>query len=366
MKNFVCLLISFVLIGAMDTKACQNLQAGIFTKSPRSFVVKAKVSNDPINDLSFDNVVVTVFWEKSLNITLGTVNSPYGIAPVGPVGTEGIFCFQKFVGAPGVNITWAVNSITELFAVEVSGTGPALFELRIPTDPSVHGEWYFAAGGINFTNTDVPFFAPSTELPLPVSLGVFSGCMDQSGAGVRLQWRTLSEVNNYGFTVQRKERNELDYLELDNAFIAGKGTTVEPQAYSYVDNTVTKAGEYAYRLKQQDLDGTVHFTGSVVVQVTATDVAESAPQMFQLLQNYPNPFNPSTKIGFGVSGLGSSWVRLAVYDLLGCEVAVLVNEQMAPGTYSVEFNAVGLPSGAYYYKLTTGNSTDVKRMLLLR
>lgn len=76
-----------------------------------------------------------------------------------------------------------------------------------------------------------------------------------------------------------------------------------------------------------------------------------------LNQNYPNPFNPSTKI---------SWQTLKVCDVLGNEVATLVNEQQTAGTYEVEFNASHLSSGIYFYKLTAGGFTQTKKMVLLR
>jgi len=84
------------------------------------------------------------------------------------------------------------------------------------------------------------------------------------------------------------------------------------------------------------------------------------PTKAQVLQNYPNPFNPSTTIGFrvagggtgsGVSGTGSSWVNLVVYNMLGSEVAVLVNEKKEPGSYEVTWNAKGMASGLYFYRI---------------
>ena len=99
-----------------------------------------------------------------------------------------------------------------------------------------------------------------------------------------------------------------------------------------------------------------------------TDVRTTAevPATFGLEQNYPNPFNPSTTIGYRVSGLGSSWIRLSVSDMLGREVAVLVNEQKTAGTYTVQFNAANLASGAYLYRLTTGSFVDTRRMMLVK
>ena len=92
---------------------------------------------------------------------------------------------------------------------------------------------------------------------------------------------------------------------------------------------------------------------------------------FYLSQNYPNPFNPSTTIKFSVpfigrNGISTYKVVLKVYDLLGREVVTLVNEEKAPGEYSVEFRVQSLPSGVYFYKLQAGDYTETKKMVLMK
>ncbi len=96
------------------------------------------------------------------------------------------------------------------------------------------------------------------------------------------------------------------------------------------------------------------------------DDVEVLPSAFALMQNYPNPFNPSTTIGYRVSGLGSSWVKLAVYDLLGRQVALLVNESQQPGEYSVQFNAANLTSGVYFYTISAGDFSATKKLMFLK
>jgi hypothetical protein len=118
----------------------------------------------------------------------------------------------------------------------------------------------------------------------------------------------------------------------------------------------------ASQLVKQVLDATLDYGTLAEVVGYRTTIPETP----QLDQNYPNPFNPSTKIGFGVSGLGSSWVKLAVYDLLGREVAVLVNEKKEPGSYSVQFNGSRLASGVYLYRIQAGDFVATKRLLLLK
>jgi hypothetical protein len=108
-------------------------------------------------------------------------------------------------------------------------------------------------------------------------------------------------------------------------------------------------------------------TGNIVsLTGVEEEAASTVPGGFALMQNYPNPFNPSTTIGFRVSGLGSRFVKLTVFDLLGREVAVLVNEKREPGDYSVTWNAGGITSGVYYYVLNAGDFFDVKKMLLVK
>ena len=84
-----------------------------------------------------------------------------------------------------------------------------------------------------------------------------------------------------------------------------------------------------------------------------------------MYQNYPNPFNPSTTIGFDVAQ--NTFTTLKVYNLLGQEVATLVNEDLLPGAYSVMWDASSMPSGVYFYRMTAGGGfSDVKKLLVLR
>jgi hypothetical protein len=107
---------------------------------------------------------------------------------------------------------------------------------------------------------------------------------------------------------------------------------------------------------------------------SVAEVAESGPttpEKTHLEQNYPNPFNPSTTIGYTIAGtgheaLGNRWVRLAVYDMLGREVAVLVNEKKEPGNYTLTFDGSGLGSGVYFYRLLSGAFAETKRLVILR
>ncbi|MEZ4821901.1 MAG: T9SS type A sorting domain-containing protein [Ignavibacteria bacterium] len=105
----------------------------------------------------------------------------------------------------------------------------------------------------------------------------------------------------------------------------------------------------------------VNYTDTLV---SVNSIAGIVPEEFKLYQNYPNPFNPTTNLEFGISELGL--VSLKVYNALGIEVAVLVNENKPAGKYSVQFDGANYPSGIYYYKLESGDFSEVRKMILLK
>jgi len=108
--------------------------------------------------------------------------------------------------------------------------------------------------------------------------------------------------------------------------------------------------------------------GSVGINLITTEV----PSSYSLSQNYPNPFNPTTKIkfdipsGFPIGAFGNDNVVLKVFDITGKEVATLVNEQLAPGTYTVDFDGTNFPSGVYFYQLRINNFSETKKLTLLK
>ena len=217
---------------------------------------------------------------------------------------------------------------------------------------------FYAPGGVRNTVVICDIFMRRGSLLdiIPVELVSFNASV--SGNIVHLNWVTASEINNMGFEVYKKEseeRSQKSEWEVVG-FVEGKGTTTETQYYSFVDNEV-QSGKYFYRLKQIDFDGTTEFSNIIEVEI-------GVPKQFTLHQNYPNPFNPITVISWQ-SPVGSHQ-NLKVYDLLGKEVATLVDEYKPAGSYEIEFNASSLSSGIYIYKLTAGEFTSTKKFILLK
>ena len=110
--------------------------------------------------------------------------------------------------------------------------------------------------------------------------------------------------------------------------------------------------------------GPITETARWATTIGINQLSSLVPEKYNLFQNYPNPFNPSTNIKFDIVKLGA--VKIVIYDALGRESEVLVNEVLSPGSYNADFNAANLPSGIYYYKIITADFSDVKKMLLIK
>jgi hypothetical protein len=187
---------------------------------------------------------------------------------------------------------------------------------------------------------------------LPVELTSFTASVVNNT--VNLKWSTATEINNKGFEIQRKSAANDNYTTI--ASVGGNGTSTSVHSYAYNDK-LSVSGKYSYRLKQVDFSGAVNYSNAIEADV-------NAPVQFGLNQNYPNPFNPSTTINFSIAKAGN--VSLRVYNLLGQEVRTLLTGFKAAGSYTVNFNAEGLNSGLYLYKLETENFSQVKKMTLLK
>jgi hypothetical protein len=202
---------------------------------------------------------------------------------------------------------------------------------------------------------------PPPNGPLPIQLSNFVASV-AAGGQVLLHWTTLSEINNYGFEVQKAADKSAAFQSIGGSFTAGNGTTTVKHDYSYVDKSYTSGN--VYRLKQTDLSGSTHFT-DLVDPLGVTGVAgKPLPTVYSLSQNYPNPFNPSTVIEFALPK--DAHVRLEVYNIIGQKVMTLVDEVRPAGYHSVKLDGTNLASGMYLYRLTTGQQTFMKKLLLMK
>jgi hypothetical protein len=188
---------------------------------------------------------------------------------------------------------------------------------------------------------------------VPVELVSFKAEVVQNS--IQLNWQTATETNNMGFDIERS-MDGTNYEVI--GFIKGKGTCTENTDYSYIDQSLPSFGTVYYRLKQFDFDGTTEYSHVIEVEYAAL------PTEFELSQNYPNPFNPSTTIRFALPQ--QVRVSLIVYDALGSEVETIINREVEAGYHKLEWNASKYSSGMYIYRLTAGDFTSVKKMMILK
>lgn len=200
------------------------------------------------------------------------------------------------------------------------------------------------------------------DVPVPIQLAWFNATV-VSQTSVRLHWLTLSEINNYGFFVQRRSLFQMEFETLPNSFIPGHGTTLEPHEYEFIDSNAF-GHDWFYRLKQVDLNGTIHYSEPIRVDMATSVSGDGSPSGFVLLRNHPNPFNPSTTISFQLPSSGV--VSVKIFDFLGREVAVLVDDREEAGNHEVTWDARPFSSGVYVCQLTAGSSRSMLKLVLIR
>ncbi len=191
----------------------------------------------------------------------------------------------------------------------------------------------------------------------PVELTTFTARLI-STSSVQLNWSTATEVNNYGFDVERSSANS-SWQKI--GFVSGSGNSNSPKNYLFTDNP-TGGTSFSYRLKQIDVDGKFKYYDALAVNLTMSNET-------QLYQNSPNPFNPSTTIKFYLANTAE--VTIKIYDMLGREVRTLINEETTAGNHIVYWNGRdsrgrAVSSGIYLYRLTAGNFSETKKMNLLK
>ena len=278
----------------------------------------------------------------------------------------------KFIDAGGYDGYTYWGSDYKLFSFDTGGsTVEARYDLILNSQSVVddggikyNGGTFKVKGNGGNANVTPSYYGVSDHLPVyadytfgdtnPVELVSFTGVLNDNR--VDLYWGTATEVNNYGFNIERSS-SLLGTTWETIGFVEGHGNSNSPKEYGFTDTEIEKSGNHYYRLKQIDNDGEYAYSDIVTINV-------GLPDEYYLSQNYPNPFNPETKIDFTLPE--KQQVRLRVYNTLGELVRELVNEQREAGSYTEDFNASDLPSGVYIYRLETPTITKNNKMILLK
>jgi hypothetical protein len=299
--------------------------------------------------------------EISSSSSLGNTTITRGSAIQSSNGNNSIKRYYDI--APSTNIELNATLVFHYDPADLNGLNEAELVLYRSTDSGT--TWAQEGGTVNTTNHTVSldginsfsrWTLGSSAAPLPVELTSFTANVIDNKR-VLLSWQTATEVNNYGFEIERAIDN--GKLTIDNweklGFIVGHGNSYSPKEYSFTDNTLPSR-TVKYRLKQIDFEG--EFKYSKVINVSII------PDKYSLSQNYPNPFNPTTKISYELPENG--FVSLKVFNELGKEVRTLVKKNQQSGKYEVRFNATGMVSGIYFARLHVNNYAKIVKMILLK
>jgi hypothetical protein len=249
----------------------------------------------------------------------------------------------------GPDIRLTVNN-AESQSPSISTTGDILHVTWQDTRDGNFEIYYKASGdrGVNWS-PDVRF---TNDIGLSISSSVYV-----SGPYVHAVWSD-----------NRNGNNEIYYrFSANGGFTWGAETRLTSSAGSSEYPTVYASDMKVHVVWTDDRSGNdeiYHKVNPLGNQVGVTNINSEVPENFSLSQNYPNPFNPTTNIKFSIPKTG--FVRMIIYDLLGREVAELMNLQMTAGNYNVDFDASTLAAGVYFYKLETEGFTGIKKMILIK
>ena len=250
-------------------------------------------------------------------------------------------CFWDSQASNQIEDLWVTNKITS--------------EMKTA---ATFSEWDSNIWNLDTFNDGYPYldWQNPSGTPVPVELVIFSA--NKVGNTIQLTWQTATEINNYGFEVQRLQDNKISKLQdwETIGFVEGHGNSNSPKEYSFVD-AENLAGQVQYRLKQIDTDGTFEYSETIDTKIDLNTE-------FKLSQNYPNPFNPSTIIKYEIKQ--KSFVTLIIYNALGEVVSTLVKTTQSAGKYEVDFDASALTSGIYIYKLQSDEKIKSNKMLLIK
>jgi len=214
---------------------------------------------------------------------------------------------------------------------------------------------------------NIPAASNGAESSTPKSPGNSLTATALGSSSIRVNWADSSD-NETKFVLERSLNGGTNWVFRDS---------VASNITQYFDNGLTQNTQYCYRVYAANCIGQSSYSNPACTTTSYIGIIKTSteiPKVFRLYQNYPNPFNPGTMIKFDVapplnlplSGGGAEGVKLVIYDITGREIVTLVNEQLTPGTYEVDFNASNYASGVYFYRIVTESYVMEMKMVVLK
>ncbi|MGQ9806619.1 MAG: T9SS type A sorting domain-containing protein [Chlorobiales bacterium] len=311
-------------------------------------VIRVEMVNSPPTSGSLSDLTnISLVRYYKVDLTSGTISNPTVKLTFDNTETVNNTTTLR-VARSTDNSNWASAGNSAIS----SGSGPP-YTGTITSDPTTIGSTtFFALGSFPADN------------PLPVNM-LSLNTSAKNGRTAVLEWETASEQDNLGFVLYRSETENGNFEQIASYQttdkLRGQGSKLTETKYLYEDSRNTLPGkEYFYKLVSVDNNGTRHditLGGQSVWSV-------QLPFEYALDQNYPNPFNPVTTIQFSLEKAGKT--TLEIYNVLGQKVATLVNGELSAGAHRYQWNASGMASGIYFYRLRSDNFVATKKMVLVK
>lgn len=347
--------------------AMSDTIGGSVTPSGGWMLEESQIQIQAIPDTGF----YFVEWIGSGDGSYSGYDNPALIILNGPIGQKAVFkvipinaptdLTGKLINDPfSFELTWTDNSDNEDgFIIERESNNTFIVVDSVDQNVTSYTNFdidstsyrYRVKAFNQFTESD---YSDTLDVLTPVELTSFS--LTLIDKKVLIKWVTSSETNNRGFAIERLLNNKWQEI----AFMSGKGNSSSINFYEYTDDlsNLFLITSVAYRLKQIDYNGEFDFSEIKEIEI------DFVPKEYSLYQNYPNPFNSVTGIRYQLPK--ASRISLKIYDILGNEVATLVDDYKKEGIYDVNWDAKALTSGIYFYRLTTESQIITKKMTLLK
>lgn len=329
----------------------------------KMWYVNIAANNSPSSELLYRTSPDGIIWSDTTIANISIPNYVVWHVDIIKYGStyRGLFSSYKvgtssgktelFYGESSDGLNWTVNSTPILTPAAGSWDAQNIYRSTFIIQGSKIRVWYSAKKQTSSPREWHIGYTEGEDPVLPVTLTSFTANTNEGS--VLLQWNTATEINNYGFQVQRSEfyKNDPEFRNWQIlGMVEGNGNSLSPQSYSFEDHNVTYGKYYVYRLKQFDYDG-------MYVNSDEAEVYVSSSVKLELNQNYPNPFNPATKIRFSIPE--ETTAKLTIYNIVGQLIYSKTFDKLQSGVYEEEWNGAGFPSGIYLYSLETLNSRGI-------
>lgn len=316
-------------------QATVNLLAdmGVQPATLQAELVAATASTDfspPVSAITFPESGAILLVGVPVTITGTATDSGGGVVAAVKVSVDGGQNWKMAEGTSNWSFTWTPNQ---------SGSFDIL---SVAVDDSANLE---TSG-----NSPLHEIGVTVSGTLPVSFLQFYAVAFTKE--IMLHWKTAYEKHNKGFEIHRS-RNGIKWEKI--GFVPGRGDSNQPVNYSYSDNDL-QPGTYFYQLKQMDRDDRHTLSHIANATIGGQDIPD------QLFQNYPNPFKTVTYISFTLSG--TKRVSIEVFNLKGTRIKTVLNEVRTVGKHIVPLHTHDLPEGVYYYRMTAGSFTAIKKLVV--